>query len=133
MAKLLVFLLFTSLSAIAQIPKKASKIIITNNLQQKDNFKTALTLLVDNGYIISKADTLSGTILTEPSESTNAYPIHRIHIIARHNKTTVSGQINLDPEWTVIENRGMKGSPTQKAFIQLNTIASKLPGNKTYE
>lgn len=146
MRKLITLLLLISISAAsqAQAPKKALKIITVNQQDQKTNFKNALNVLIDNGYMIAKSDSATGTILTEDIPATKEYLTHRIYIIARDNKITISGQakagyditlygVTTKAEWFPIENKGMKGSPSLKAFSRIENIASKLPGTKTYE
>lgn len=139
----LLLLISISVTSQAQAPKKASKIILANSNSKAVNLRSAIDILVDNGYMIAKSDTLSGTILTEERSVINDYGKYRIYIIARDNKLTATGQTNglsfnlmtgkPTSDWEPVENIGMKKSPNARAFQYLEDIASKLPGTKTYE
>lgn len=145
MAKLSILLIyFFAISSVhAQIPKKASQIIIANNLSKADNFRASLSTLKDHGYAISKSDTASGIILTEakPRSIDSKLLVHRLMFIMKDDEIRVTGENMIylvnhrgevhGPEWRELANKGL--SSAIRTFRWMDQVCSSLLGCKVYQ
>jgi hypothetical protein len=129
-----------SIFLIAQeIPKKANTIIITDSLSQEQFFSKINDILFESGYGILNSDKGSGTITTTPK------PIKagsvKLNILIKDKKVSIRGELQgfsmdlggiIDNSPLIIDYRGMKNSPTMKAWDEMFGIAQLISGTKEY-
>lgn len=140
--KLITFLIFLffygSLSA-QEIPKKANVIIITDTLSQEQSYNKITEILFEYGYGIQNFDRPVGTITTTLKPIKGATV--KLNFLIKDNKVSVRGDFLgpsvelydvINNRSSVIENRGMNGSPAKNAWDELCKITDQVPGKKEY-
>lgn len=124
------------------IPKGATKIIISNNLSGKENFNLAVKTLFDNDYFFEQRDSTLGYIKTQEKKLKSSGYI-TLNIRTIDNQIQISGFTKLGAEVNLglatildkndpIKNAGMKGSLMRKSFEAMDEISLKFLGTKTY-
>jgi hypothetical protein len=118
-----------------QIPKGVNKIEVMTWGNQDWSFNKAIAKLTDAGYEIEKAEREFGIIKTAPKQVKGLNANYYLYLTVRDSIINVSGQfvvnvsigvgygVSRTPNWTQIENRGMKGSPIKQSFEHMNDFA----------
>ena len=99
---LLVFLFISSsLFSQEKTPKGINKIIVKNELSERDNFKKIISVLRENEYSISKIDSVSFQVETSPKKFRNWSYTYFFRFGVFDNKITVSGRYNRNSSYQV--------------------------------
>lgn len=144
MKQLFLILLFSiaivSHSNAQDAPKKSTKAII-----QFENKTDALTSLLeifsDKGFQIKTIDKELGILTTEAKGNNRFQSKYNVLVnsegIAKLTGLMTIGSITIygveDDSWSSIENKGMKGSPIRKSWMQLEEIAKETGREVSYE
>lgn len=128
----------------AQAPKKANSIIVSNSNTAEQNFVLVKKALAEGNIEIGNQDKdvfqIKSGLINITKSGTNGYYFFN----CRQNEIIIKGQYRsgLDIEiagvktiddFTPIENIGMKGSTTKKAFLKMDEFAAKLGGDLSYK
>jgi hypothetical protein len=133
--------LFISITGLAQIPKNANTIIITDTVSKDQLYNKVTEILFEAGYGILNSNKESGIITT--TEKPFKKGIIRLNLMVRNNKIIIRGDfdmgITLDYggvltalNWSPIEYYGMKKSPNIIAWNEMQKISDAFPGQKEY-
>jgi hypothetical protein len=129
--------LYSQKSDLKDVPKKASKIILTNELSKEDNLKYVIESLLDNDYTIAAKDDEYGTVKTDMRPLKGLNGSYFLTIRVKNNKIIITGKFTLNlsidyggvvshPDLSEIVNKGMKGSPNKKSFEYMFEFARQL-------
>lgn len=140
---ILIFVLAFNLSAFAEAPKKAWKIVIKNTLTADENFALVGRTLADNDYTIESKDKEFFTIKTGPREVGKISGRYFLSFSIRDKAIAVTGQTNCDVSISIygaksessfekISNRGARVSYMGYAFNHMNEFALKLGSDVQY-
>lgn len=126
-------LLVITYNCFGQAPKGANRIIANGGM----SFVDVVGKLTDAGYEIEKTDKELGLITTNPREVKGFNAVHYLYLVVKKDVVIVSGQLKvntgLNPEYWVIENKGMKGSVIKESFTIMENFAGMLSTNLEYE
>ena len=118
-----------------QVPKKAWKILVKNNLTADENFTLVGRTLADNDYTIEVKDKEFYTIKTTPRDLAKISGRYFLSFSIRDKVISVTGQAILDMSISFgsgvkseaafgkIQNRGMLGSFDKIAFTRMQEFA----------
>lgn len=100
---ILVIFLTVSYSLFSQekTPKGINKIIVKNELSERDNLKKVISVLRENEYSISKIDSVSFQIETTPKKFRNWSYTYYFQFGVFDNKIRVSGRYNRNSSYQV--------------------------------
>ena len=124
---ILFILLLPAFSLCQDPPKKTNTIKVTGV-----DFKTAATLLLDQGYMIEKSDTSLGFMMSAPKMVHKAWSGNlKINVRMKDSTAIITGLYNMNvnlstvdlKQYEPVENIGMKGSVIRTAFEALDKYA----------
>jgi hypothetical protein len=122
-----------------EIPKKANTIIISTSLSKDQLYGRITEILFENGYGILNSDKSIATITTT-NKPIKAGAV-KLNFLIKDSKVSVRGdlygisiEINgvTDNGPSIVDFRGMKGSPALNAWNEMQKIADLIPGTKVY-
>jgi hypothetical protein len=139
----LVLMLLLGFPAFCQvIPKKANTIIVTNTLTKEQLYNSISNALFEVGYGILNGDKELGQITT--TEKSFKTGVVKLNILIKDQKVLIRGDFKMsisinygsgvtsNPSWSMIENKGMKGSAYQDSWNEMIKITDQIPGTKEY-
>lgn len=122
----------------AQVAPKKTNRIIVNTFGNKDwNYDKVMYALIDQGYEIEKNEREFGIIKTalKPVKGLNAS--YYLYITTKDSTVTIKGNVivnvsiavgyaKIEPSYSDIENKGMKGSVLKESFAAMDLFAKEL-------
>lgn len=142
---LLILLFLTSIIALGQTntidkpPKKTWKILIKNSNSKEVNYQLVGQTIIDNDYSIEKKDADYLTIETSPKLTDGQTSSYYLKYIAKDNLIVLTGMaksrinvqfVNVDEEYSIIKNVGMKGSIAKDQFNSMLSFAKLFPNSE---
>jgi hypothetical protein len=132
---------FSQKTELKDVPKKASKIILTNDLTKKNNLIYVIQSLLENGYTIYQYDKEFGTIKTDTNQIEGINGLYFLNIRVKNNKIIITGKMTINisidlgsveshSSFSDILNKGKKGSADRKSFEHMFEFAQKLNFSK---
>lgn len=127
-----------------QAPKKTTKIFVKDTLTREQNYVLVMQRLIEEGYEIEKTEREFGLITTAISDIRGINGVYYLYFAAKDKEITVRGKLKVNvsldfgaasttPEFSQIENTGMKGSADRICFEVMHNFARSLGTNLLYE
>ena len=141
--KTLFFIMFLSISLVtlAQVAPKKSTMAIVKMDDKKQAISKVIDVFTSAGFIFKTVETEAGIFTTEGKRGKGCESMYNI-TIKDDGTTKINGLMTIgsftiegftSDSWSKIENKGMKGSPIKNAWLELESLATQLSAQVTYQ
>jgi hypothetical protein len=128
-----------------EAPKKTWKIVVNNNLSADDNYKLIDNILTKKAIIVKARDNINNTmVISTKNNFKEKIVTYLLTLSVKDNSISVNGKystnifvgpvydVKSDKSFSVISNRGMKGSVSRETFAKMQAFALLLGSNLEY-